>query len=159
LALHNFAKLAAAADAAKLAESGYMPLSLIAEDLAPGKIPVKRAGNLIKLLRARDGVLTGLMTIEDFEDAVYDVVEVATKAIHTFDLPVVQQVEAKFDQQKAEVFAECRRSLRVLLAGLLEMLEYVEHRQRDQLDDAMDAVEEAMEGVGRAQDLAIAARG
>ena len=147
--------VAAAANVNKLAEEGYKPISLVADDLPPGKVPLHRAGNLKKLQKARDGVSMGVLKIEQFEDTVYEVLEVATVAIGTFELPAVKSVETTLDDEEAEVFAECRSALRVLLASLLEMLEYVEHRDRGQLDLAMEHVEEAMERVAHAQDMAL----
>lgn len=152
--------LLAARAAAEGEEEDGDPFELLAEDKHPrGKVPLHKAKNLLKLRAMRTGILTGEVTLEEFEVTVEEIYHVANNALNLFQLPSVRKRETKLTPEQAQVYEDSRAYLSDLVTGIDRMLQYCQTEDRADLEEGMEKVENAMIGISKTQDAAIERRG
>ncbi len=119
-----------------------------------GKSPYGKGKNLVALRRARAEVLDGTLELEEFREAVDDVLVNISRAVDLLEMASVKKKEATLPPNQAEVVAATRQEMIKLEAGVGSMLEYADGRDLGALEDGMAAVEEAMQALAQLQNTA-----
>lgn len=120
------------------------------------KIPLEQAENLLKLQRARDGILSGQMSKDDYRVAVAEVLRVARLAVEVFSSPAVENARNSLPPDQAAMIDRTKAETVRMLEGVERMMKYTESDDAGDAQQGYQLVYEAMVGMDKVQDEAMA---
>lgn len=119
------------------------------------KIPLEKAGNLIKLKEAVESIEKGKINIEQYKEDVAEVLNVAQAGVTVFGSEIVRNEIAGLPQEQATLAQKTAKLFQDCYDGCLKMLEYDGGRNLEKAYQGMKMVEDALIEMDRLQDRAL----
>ena len=119
------------------------------------KVPLEKAGNLIKLRNWTSGVIDGSLSKEDFLNNIRPMHRSLENGMKVIKTDALQEQLAEFTEVERKIFDATYQSIRVLYDGLTQMLLYKESNNPEDVEKGMQMVEDGMLELDHIQDEAI----
>lgn len=144
----------------ELEEETEVPLSVMAggEEKQGGrhaKIPLEQSANLLKLRRAKEGILDGSLDLEGYKALVEEVLHVAHLGVEIFKTPAVKSRTAGLPADELELVKRSEAEAKNLHRAVQQMARFLESGDPGDVETGFREVEAAYGRIDEIQDQAL----
>lgn len=118
------------------------------------KIAVGESKNLIKLKTARDNLVAGTISTDDFLTIVDEVLQFVNSALELYDSAYMKHQLSKMPPEAAKIYGEMSLAAKEMQTGLQRMAAYSQASDLAEVDAGIRDVEGGLWRVDAAQDVA-----
>lgn len=118
------------------------------------KVAMGEAQNLLKLKAARDGLLAGTLTKEDYLARVDEVLQFVNSALELYDSAYMKHQLTKMPPDAVKIYAEMSLAAKEMQGGLQRMASYTSQKDMAEVEAGLRDVEGGLWRVDAAQDVA-----
>jgi len=118
------------------------------------KVAMGESQNLLKLKAARDGLLAGTLTQEDYLARVDEVLQFVNSALELYDSAYMKHQLTKMPPDAVKIYAEMSLAAKEMQGGLQRMAGYASHKDMAEVEAGLRDVEGGLWRVDAAQDVA-----
>ncbi|MBX3169636.1 MAG: hypothetical protein KF760_19695 [Candidatus Eremiobacteraeota bacterium] len=118
------------------------------------KVAMGEAKNLLKLKAARDGLLAGTLTSEDFLASVDEVLQFVNSALELYESAYMKHQLTQMPPDAVKIYQEMSLAAKEMQGGLLRMASYGQKHDMAEVEAGLRDVEGGLWRVDAAQDVA-----